>query len=401
MKPHRINHINGGMNMSQILLAVFVATVSLGTPLQAVDLPPELPLWEKPPLDYAIRHDVKVPESDIAANLEWIGVAIEEPDYTIWGATPIQDEKGHTHLFVARWPEDNVDPAWRKSSEIAHYLADNPEGPFRFKKVILQGTGRESEWDAYAPHNPEVKKFGDRYALLYIANSNYHQPPHPFNQNIGMVVSKSLYGPWKKVGKTGLILNSSPDSKHWTYGMQVVNPTIISFEGKFLLYFKSRSKNYRGSVYAVAISDKLEGPYSLPDKPLTNKNVTIEDGSVFAWNGKICLLTTDNHGQVTGIRGGGALWVSSDGVSFNPNWTQLGYDRIPAYFKNYDPKKVRRIYGQDPKLERPKVLMIQDRPAYLYAPSGWAVHGGNRTACYVLRINLPDNASPLPNSKIY
>ena len=337
----------------------------------------------------------KIPESDIAANLEWLGVAVEEPDYTIWGAAPIQDEKGRTHLFVARWPESNVDPAWRKSSQIAHYSADKPEGPFQFKKAILQGTGQKGDWDAYAPHNPEVKKFGNTYALLYIANSNYHQPPHPFNQSIGMVVSKSLYGPWKKVGKNGLILSSSKDPKHWTYGMQVVNPTIINFKGKFLLYFKSRSKKYRGSVYAVAISDKLEGPYSLPDQPLTNRDVTIEDGSVFLWDGKVCLLTTDNHGQVTGIRGGGALWVSSDGVSFNPKWTQVGYYRIPAYLKNYDPKKVRRIYGQDPKLERPKILMIQGRPAYLYAPSGWAVHGGNRTACYVLRINLPENASSL------
>lgn len=65
------------------------------------------------------------------------------------------------------------------------------------------------------------KKLGDTYALLYIANSNYRQPPHPLNQSIGMVVSKSLNGPWKKVGKTGLILKSSPDPKHWTYGMQV------------------------------------------------------------------------------------------------------------------------------------------------------------------------------------
>jgi len=59
MTLHRINHINDSMNMSQILLALFIATVSLGTPLQAVDLPPELPLWEKPLPDYAIRHDVK------------------------------------------------------------------------------------------------------------------------------------------------------------------------------------------------------------------------------------------------------------------------------------------------------------------------------------------------------
>ena len=144
-----------------------------------------------------IRRGAKVPVSAIAANLEWVGIAVSESNYTIWGAAPIQDETGNTHLFVARWPEPNVDPAWRKSSEIAHYMAQHPEGPFEFKEVVLQGTGRAGDWDAYAPHNPEIKKFGDTYALLYIANSDYRQPPHPLNQSIGMVVSRSLNGPWQ------------------------------------------------------------------------------------------------------------------------------------------------------------------------------------------------------------
>ncbi|MHC4399717.1 MAG: hypothetical protein ACYTG0_08560 [Planctomycetota bacterium] len=47
MKPHRINHIGNSMNMSSILPAALVATLFLGTPLLAVDLPQELPLWEK------------------------------------------------------------------------------------------------------------------------------------------------------------------------------------------------------------------------------------------------------------------------------------------------------------------------------------------------------------------
>jgi acetyl esterase/lipase len=47
------------MNILRILLVVFFAAWSPGPTSQAVDLPPELPLWEKPPLDYAIRSDVK------------------------------------------------------------------------------------------------------------------------------------------------------------------------------------------------------------------------------------------------------------------------------------------------------------------------------------------------------
>ena len=59
MTLHRINHINDRMNILQTLLVMFIAQLFLGTPLQAVDLPPELPLWEKPTPNYAIREDVK------------------------------------------------------------------------------------------------------------------------------------------------------------------------------------------------------------------------------------------------------------------------------------------------------------------------------------------------------
>jgi len=47
------------MNMSSTLLAAFVVTVSLATPLRSVELPPELPLWEKGSPDRTIRHDVE------------------------------------------------------------------------------------------------------------------------------------------------------------------------------------------------------------------------------------------------------------------------------------------------------------------------------------------------------
>ena len=47
------------MNKSSILRAVLAVMLFLGTPLQAVDLPPELPLWEKPPGDYGLGRDVE------------------------------------------------------------------------------------------------------------------------------------------------------------------------------------------------------------------------------------------------------------------------------------------------------------------------------------------------------
>lgn len=338
----------------------------------------------------------KVPRSAIAEHLEWVGVAVQEPDYTIWGASPILGDDGKVHLFVARWPEPNVDPAWRKSSEIAHYVGDRPEGPFRCEGVALRGTGEET-WDRHSAHNPEVRRFGETYALFYVSNDDYHQPPHPLNQCIGLAVSRSLDGPWTRVGKDGLVLGPSADPGHWTYGKQVVNPAVLELDGTLHLYFKSRFGG--GTAYGLATARSLEGPWVMQDEPLTGEGITLEDASAFVWEGRVCLLTTDNFGHVTGIRGGGTLWVSDGGRHFPLDRVQVGYDRLPAYYRAYDPEVAKRIYGGEPKLERPKILVVDGAPAWLYGPSGWTIHGGDRTACYVLRIDLPDGASPLPTDE--
>jgi acetyl esterase/lipase len=47
------------MKKSLILFAAFVMVLFLGDPLQAVDLPREMLLWQKPPTEHLILHDVK------------------------------------------------------------------------------------------------------------------------------------------------------------------------------------------------------------------------------------------------------------------------------------------------------------------------------------------------------
>ena len=226
--------------------------------------------------------DSRVPESSLARALTWRGVAIEEPDHCIW-AHRRSRRTGSIHLFAARWPEATIDPGWRQSSEIAHYAADKPEGPFRFQRVVAKGSGRIGQWDAFAPHNPEIQRFGGTYALCYIANSDHHQPPHPFNQRIGMMVSESVEGPWRKVGRKGLILGPSPDPQHFSHGKQVVNPALLKVGDKFHLYFKT-SGRVRGTVYGLAIAEQLTGPYRMLNEPLTSSGVVIEDATAFEWD---------------------------------------------------------------------------------------------------------------------
>jgi arylsulfatase A-like enzyme/lysophospholipase L1-like esterase len=355
---------------------------------------PSPDLKEEPIPSSSQRSELRVPESSLARALVWQGIAIEDPDFTIWGASPLVAD-GKFHLFAARWPEANVDPAWRRSSEIAHYVSDRPQGPFHFQRVVVRGTGRTGEWDAFAPHNPEIRRFGNTFALCYIANSDFHQPPHPLNQKIGMLVSDSINGPWKKVGQEGLILGPSPDPNHFSHGKQVVNPALLKVADRFHLYFKTGGKVRGTTLYGLAVADQLTGPYRMLDEPITGDGVFIEDASAFLWEQKVCLLTTDNHGRVTGLRGGGALWVSDDGIHFKPEWTQLGFALIPRYYAAYNPLAVKKIYGSDPKFERPKVLCLNGRPAWLYAPSGWNITGGQRTVDHVLKVNLQPGDGPV------
>jgi len=328
---------------------------------------------------------------NIVDNLEFIGVAVEEPNYHVWGSSPIIGPEGKTHLFVARWPKEfKVDPGWRSHSEIAHYVADKPEGPFSFSKIVVTGSEKNT-WDKFGAHNPCVKKVADSYVLLYIANDNPNQPLHPKNQRIGMMVSKSLYGPWKKVGQNGMILQPSNDPNHWSYisGNGVANPAFLSLSNnRYYLYFKSWGKIDKNdkpkAVMGVAAAEHLTGPYKITDQPITNNDKTIEDGYAFEYNGKYYLLTTDNHGIF--INGGGILWESDDGLNFeNPC---VGYGLIQNYFK-YDVEKTRRYYGPNVvKFERPQILVINGKPAYMYAPSGHNIMGGEATVSYVLKISL-------------
>jgi len=90
---------------------------------------------------------------DWADRLEYVGVAVEEPGYHVWGSSPVIGPAGKTHLFVARWLIEKKFKAWLTHCEIARYVSDQPEGPFAFQEVVA-GSGEKGTWDYQSPHNP-------------------------------------------------------------------------------------------------------------------------------------------------------------------------------------------------------------------------------------------------------
>ncbi len=334
--------------------------------------------------------------SSFADRWKFIGIAVEEPDYTVWGTSPIIGDDGKTHLFVARWPcELKVDPGWRTHSEIAHYIGDSPEGPFTFSDVAIKGDingkGEKAPCNpaihkienrkVYAPHNPAIHKVDSLYALFYIVNDGIEK--HPSNQYICLAVSKSLYGPWEKAGDGGAILRPPSNKDFWNYKARngVNNSAFLPHpNGGYFLYFKSEKARM-----GLAIAENLEGPYVQMPFPVTVNDRNIEDGYAFMYKGKFALLTTDNHGMIES--GGGILWTSDDGIHFDTY--EKGFHHINDY-THVDMSKVAVHYGPRgrdyAKFERPQILLKDGEPWYLYVPSGNNIYGGDCTVSYVLKF---------------
>ncbi len=70
-------------------IAVFIVTLSLGTSLHAIELPPDQPLWETPPAAYANRHHVQeqtrsaTPRPDSPSGMHRAFSLVSVPTYSI------------------------------------------------------------------------------------------------------------------------------------------------------------------------------------------------------------------------------------------------------------------------------------------------------------------------------
>lgn len=327
-------------------------------------------------------------ETPTAMSDHWqlIGEAVNEPGYDVWGSSPIRDDKGNVHLFCARWSSETLfKTAWRYNSEIAHYVAEGPEGPFEFVSVVGKGKN-DGSWNSAGFHNPNIRKIDDKYVLVYIANNG--DKNHGPSQQIGMLMSDNLNGAWQEIPNENTPLLSPPaDSAIWCYnsGLGVNNPSIIKVpNGKYHLYFKAKAGSKGKVSMGVAIADKLEGPYIIQQNPITTNDTRVEDGYAFYWKNHICLLTTDNHGLLE--KGGGLLWISVDGLTFNQEPLSGFHNCQDFYLDGTIPDGTNARYGNRVKFERPQLLMgANNEPEYLFCPSGLALDGSDGSNSYVLK----------------
>jgi len=321
------------------------------------------------------KYNTKYEVSDFFKSLSPVGRILELEGWNVWCCSPIYDEKGMVHVFFSRWPgtHDN----WLINSEIAHAVADKPEGPYRVIGTVLKGRGK-GFWDANTIHNPTVQKVGNKYVMFYLGNNvdlaKEKNISHAATQRIGLAIADSLNGEWIRVSDKNPILDISPNPKDWD-GYLTTNPALLqNTDGKFWLYYKSWDfNNDKMRKMGLAIADKIEGPYiKYEDNPIlsfSSIKAQVEDAYVFQYRKKYYMVMRDMgviHPHV------GLIVESKDGIHWSA--PMLGYGETSFYFG-----------GKIERFERPQILMKDGKPEYLFL----AAMGGlyNTSSAAVLKIN--------------
>ncbi len=325
--------------------------------------------------------------SDFCERLTGVGRILEDADYNVWGCSPIYDENGKVHVFYSRWKNDADHRGWLTVSEIAHAVADKPEGPYETVDVALSGRGGDW-WDSMTCHNPTIHKVGDRYVLFYLGNCDGTQR----TKRVGMATSDSLYGPWKRCDKP--LIEPDPNREAWN-SLCSTNPAFLQHpNGECWLYYKSWSladweldkatNDWRNSnrQYGLAIAKDLDSEFvKVGDGPMIDLRKVVPNSQsedAYIWidkeSGKFNMIMRDmgywNHEY-------GLFFESEDGQ----NWSapQIAFWNAHRYFD-----EPANGLDREGRFERPQLLMKDGVPEYLFV----AFRGGkyNTSSAAVLKL---------------
>jgi hypothetical protein len=336
---------------------------------------------------------LKLSYTKMALAAKLVGTAVSDVNWFDWCVSPIQGKDGKIHIFGSRWPAAEDDQRWIKTNaEIAHFVADKPEGSFKYVNTVLKTSMFPDTNKMWAPNNPRIEYVDGKYILLYI----FQTVKKDVKTRIGMMVADKLEGPWRFAGNdNGQVAESSKDPNHWTYKsvIGVDNQCFMKIGMKYYIYFKSGTPTQMAARYGYAVADKLEGPYVLQNKALTDNVSYIKDAQAFKADEKYYLLNTDNMGANTGVYGNLILWSSKTGQEFKLKDAKIAMGNILDYWGTSEDHKKLLAYpdhyehDKSGKLERPSVLVLNGKPAYFYSTAGLNISGGKVSETYVFKID--------------
>lgn len=301
--------------------------------------------------------------------------AFESEGYWSWCGSAVKGYDGKYHIYVSRFPKSlPFHPGWMVASEIIHAVAEQAQGPYKFSDVALPARGPQY-WDGRMTHNPSIQKFKGKYYLFYIGSTHpFEEPAYDeltltskwcivarSNKRIGIAVSDSPYGPWKRFDKP--FLEPKPNT-FYSYLASNPAPTILK-DGSVYMIFKGRGHTnnmYNHMSLGVAHSPKILGKYKVlnNDMPIFDVNNQGEAEDPFLWKDKagFHMIFKDQVGKYTDEHAAGVLAHSKDAISWEIDKSPKAYSRTLKFDDG-----IVRTQGQ---LERPFILSENGKPAFLF-----------------------------------
>jgi len=287
-----------------------------------------------------------------------------------WGSSPIKGKDGKYHIFYARWHKKYSFNAWVTHSEIAHAVSNKALGPYKFSDVTLPARG-PAFWDGHYTHNPTIHFFDGKYYLYYAGNfgdgvnvKNGLNMTHRNNQRIGVAVSESPYGPWKRSDKPLIDVSPDPDAHD---ALMMANPSVTRMhDGKYLMVYKAVAKRkpmpFGGPVvHLCAVASRPDGPFEKMNKPIftvPGSMFPAEDPYIWYQDNCYYAIAKDMHGEFTKQGRSLALFYSVNGFDWQPAKNVL-VSTLGFTMKNG--KKVNLTH-----MERPQLLIEKGIPRALF-----------------------------------
>ena len=218
---------------------------------------------------------------------------LADEHYFVWCVTALRWTDGRIHAYYSRWPKIHAWRGWRTRSEIAHAVADSPEGPFRTTGTVIS-CRNPGGWSGINAHTPSARVINGRIHIYFVANKigDYYKgsPEQPLpgdewlndnmrsvhlSQRIVVAVADQPEGPFVTSGKP--VFTPKPPFKD-----VVCNPAVVERDGKCIMIIKGddarHEKPFR--IQCVAMADNPLGPFEQVDKPIL-EDVSTEDACIW------------------------------------------------------------------------------------------------------------------------
>ncbi|NJB83454.1 hypothetical protein [Wenyingzhuangia aestuarii] len=180
---------------------------------------------------------------------------IEEVDWTYWGGRPVYDKDGKYHMNITRWPANAIKGHWEwPNSTVAHVVADQPTGPYKVQKELVYSFANGKG------HNPDIILLNDGTYMMYSL----------INWEANLFTSKSMSGPWKRLGVMEVDLSTSLENPNLNYRYYRNLSGVQLNDGRFLFVTKgggmmvSQDKNPLGPYKALTVG--VRGNKIIPEK---------------------------------------------------------------------------------------------------------------------------------------